>query len=289
MVWPFKRKKEETIPPKEMPVIKPDDGAKEHEVSVFRAEVIAAKKLGTKGEGKKPKKDVLPVRVHEFDKLISDGGLERGSTMLVSGGAGTGKTTFVLQSLYYAAKNGEKSVFISFEEEPDKIIKHMKKNYNWDFEDLQQKGLIAIIKFDPTRVARSVEEAVAAKTGMLRIQFKKLELPFIPDRIGIDSLSALSIAFETEENYRKYIRQLFETMEAYDSVNFVITETEQDPQVYSRTGVEEFLADGVLVLYNLKKGGERYNALEILKMRSSKHDKRMIPYRITSDGLVLDL
>ncbi|MBU0661832.1 MAG: ATPase domain-containing protein [Candidatus Diapherotrites archaeon] len=241
------------------------------------------KKFKKKGDGKYV--EILPTDVHKFDDLIVDKGFERGSTVLISGGAGTGKTTFALQSLYHRANKGERGIFISFEEEPEKIMMHMKKNYGWDFEELRKKKLVDVIKFDPTKIARSVEESILSRTGALRIDFRQLELPFLPDRVVVDSLSALSIAFEDEEYYRKYIRLLFEALESLGSINFVITETEQDPEVYSRTGVEEFLADGVIVLYNMKVNRKRENALEILKLRSSKHEKRMVPYTITSKGI----
>ena len=100
-------------------------------------------------------------------------------------------------------------------------------------------------------------------------------------------LSALAIAFNEEENYRKYIRELFESLERLNCVSYVISETEQDPKIYSRTGVEEFLADGVVVLYSLKKDGKRENAVEILKLRSSSHSKGMSPYKITSKGITI--
>ena len=71
----------------------------------------------------------------------------------------------------------------------------------------------------------------------------------------------------------------------FDSVNYVISETEQNPKVFSRTGVEEFLADGVVVLYNLRVDGKRQNALEILKMRTGKHLKKIVPYKIGKSGI----
>ncbi len=228
--------------------------------------------------------ETLPTRVSNFDKLVKDGGLERGSTTLITGGCGCGKTTFCLQSIYHGALAGEKGIFISFEEEPHKIKKHMVKNYGWDFDALERQGMVAIVKFDPTKIARSVEGRIAEKAGNLRIKFRKMELPFVPDRIAIDSLSALSIGFEAEENYRKYLRELFETLEYNNSVNLVIGETEQDPQLYSRTGVEEFLADGVVVLYNMKTEKRRENALELLKLRSCAHEKRMVPYKLGNKG-----
>ncbi|MDO8624625.1 MAG: ATPase domain-containing protein, partial [Candidatus Diapherotrites archaeon] len=86
--------------------------------------------------------EMLPVNVDKFDYLLADEGIERGLTILLSGGAGTGKTTFCMQSLYYSALKGQKGVYISFEEDPENIKHHMKKNYGWDFEELEQKGLV---------------------------------------------------------------------------------------------------------------------------------------------------
>lgn len=228
--------------------------------------------------------EIMPIRVEKFDSLLDDHGIERGLTVLISGGAGTGKTTFAMQSLYYGALVGEKGVYISFEEEPENIKHHMKKNFGWDFYELEKKGLVAIIKFDPSRIARQVEEVLVKEAGMLRIKVREMELPIIPDRIAVDSISALSIEFENEKSYRKYVKELFHMLQSYNSLNLIISETEQNPRVYSRTGVEEFLVDGVVVLYNLKIAGSRKNALEILKLRSGKHVKEMIPYGITSKG-----
>ncbi|MDP6670877.1 MAG: gas vesicle protein GvpD [archaeon] len=228
--------------------------------------------------------EILPVLVDRFDELLQDEGLERGSTTIITGGAGTGKTTFCMQSLYHGALAGDKGVYISFEEDTTKIKHHMLKNFGWDVEKLEKKGMMAVIKVDPSKTARMVEGTLAKEVGALRIELSKMKLPLKPDRIAVDSLSALSIAFENERSYRKYVRELFEMLESYNSVNLVIGETEQNPDVYSRTGVEEFLADGVVVLYNIKHKGRRKNALEILKMRSGGHIKQMVGYRLTGKG-----
>lgn len=238
----------------------------------------------------KPKKiDSIPTYVSAFDSLIERKGLERGSTILISGGAGSGKTTFIMQSMYEGCKKGEKAIYISLEEDPDKIREHMYENYGWDFSEFEEKGTFVFLKFDALEIARNVEAMILKEKEHLTIQFGSFELPFTPDRIAVDSLSALSIAFEKKENYRKYVRYLFERLEKYNSVNYFITETEQNPQVYSRAGIEEFLADGVVVLYNIKVGNSRRQAIEILKLRSSKHEKRIIPYEITKKGIELQV
>ncbi len=229
--------------------------------------------------------EILPVNVDKFDLLLDDRGIERGLTILISGGAGTGKTTFCMQTLYYSALKGQRGVYISFEEDPENIKHHMKKNYGWDLDTLEEKGLLAIIKFDPVKIARQVEEILVQESGMLRIKVQDLVLPIKPDRIAIDSISALAIEFESEKNFRKYLKELFHMLEKYNSLNFVIGETEQNPQTYSRSGVEEFLGDGVIVFYNLKIAGVRKNALEILKLRSGKHAKEMVPYTFSENGI----
>ncbi|MEK6958303.1 MAG: ATPase domain-containing protein [archaeon] len=231
---------------------------------------------------------VISSGIREFDLLIHSRGFERGSSILISGGAGTGKTTFAMQSIYFSAMElGEKGIYISFEEDPQKIKLHMKKNYGWDFFALEKKGLFAIIKIDPSDVSRSVEEFFMHESGELKIGLEKMELPFAPDKIVVDSISALAIAFSNDQNYRKYIRELFESLERLNCVSYILSETEQNPRVYSRSGVEEFLADAVVVLYNLKTGDKRENALEILKLRSSSHKKGMVPYRFTPKGLLI--
>jgi len=104
--------------------------------------------------------------------------------------------------------------------------------------------------------------------------------------IVIDSISALESAFTGEpRNYRIYIEQLFRLFGKVGATTFMITETEEAPERYSRTGVEEFIADGVFVLYNTKIRSQRVRAIEILKLRGAEHEQKIVPLKITSDGI----
>ena len=242
-------------------------------------------------ENIKPRKALLPMRVSHFDQLLEKGGVERGSTLLVAGGCGAGKSTFCMDSVYHSILEGERAVYITFEEQASKLRKHMLENFNWDMGKFEKENKFALIRSDPFKIARSVEAFLAEKKGDLLVEVQEIQLPFTPDRIIIDSLSALSVAFMGNvENYRYYIRYMFEMLERYDSINYIISETTSDPGVYSRSGIEEFLSDGVVVLYNKMSGNRRERVLEILKMRCCDHVKQLVPFRIVSGkGVVIDL
>ena len=69
---------------------------------------------------------------------------------------------------------------------------------------------------------------------------------------------------------------------------FLITEIEHSTTRYSKSGVEEFLADGVFAFYNLKQGSQRINATEIIKLRGIEHKKKIVPFKaISGQGIVV--
>lgn len=247
-------------------------------------------------EAKEPHKmGYLPARVSTFDKMIDSGGLERGTTMLLSGGCGSGKTIFAIQSAYNAALAGEKVVHFTFDDDPERVKRHMMHNFGWDLNALEKQGNLWMQKVDPYSVARSIEGLVKEKDiehlieGMKNVHAdaKDIMMPFHPDRVIIDSLSALSVAFLDEVRYRAYLNVLFDSLRSYNSVNLIVTESEQEPNVYSRSGIEEFLVDGVVVFYYIRSESIRTRALEILKLRYSDHVKKLVPFKITNKGIVI--
>jgi KaiC/GvpD/RAD55 family RecA-like ATPase len=244
----------------------------------------------------------LPTRVGGFDDLIVKGGIERGNTVIISGGCGTGKTIFCIQSLVNGALEGEKGVYISLTEEPDKIRRQMKNNFGWDVEKLEEQDLIHIQKLDTLELVEDVTtmfenqrrpsspELRLIKEGASEISLvdsRKIKIPFKPDRIVLDSISSLESAFANKDLYRSYLQVLIEGLNMHSSVNYLISETEQAPDNYSRSGVSEFLADGVIVFYNIRKGQLRRRVCEVLKLRCSDHVTELVPYMISNDGIKL--
>jgi len=217
--------------------------------------------------------------IEGLDSLFRKG-IPVNSSVLIAGGAGSGKTLLTLQMLYNAAKAGKKCFYMSFEESAERLEQHM-RNFGWDLGS--KKSNLLIQKLNLFDVTRSIEAIMAKQSGELLIDIEPVIIPkgFKPDIIVVDSLTAIASAFQRrEETYRLYIEQLFRFFESQKITTFLISETNQDPKVYSPTGVEEFLADGVIVLYSIRNGNVRENGIEVLKMRGAHHEKKIVAMQI---------
>ena len=158
---------------------------------------------------------------------------------------------------------------MSFEESEERLIHHM-EDFGWDVKELINKGNLIIKRFNPFDITRNVDAMLLKAKGELLIDVEPIIFPknFKPNITVVDSLTAIASAFiEKEDSYRVYTEQLFRFFEKAGANSFLITETEQVPTIFSKSGVEEFLADGVIVLYNIKKGNIRENAIEVLKAK----------------------
>lgn len=247
---------------------------------------LIKKELTPKSEGVK---DYVFTGISGFDGLFEKG-IPRGNLMIVAGGAGSGKTIFCLQTLVNKAREGKKCLYMTLEEEENKLVQHM-EDFGWNAKELIKKGKLKIHRMNPFDITRNVDALLAKQKGELLIDIEPVILPKDfknPDFIVIDSLTAIASAFTgRDESYRVYIEQLFRFLEKSKSTCFLITETEQVPKIYSPTGVEEFLADGVIVLYAIKHGNVRENAIEVLKLRGAAHQKKIVAMQIGSDGIVV--
>jgi len=179
---------------------------------------------------------------------------------------------------------------MSFEEDEKRLKQHM-KDFGWEPQKLVDDGYLSIKQFDPFEVVRLIEAMVEDSKGELLIKTPPIKFlqDFKPEVVVIDSLSAVAAAFSGHDNnYRLYISQLFRYLNNMGVTSFVITETEEIPTEINRRGCEEFLADGVVLLYNIKKTDIRISALEILKLRGAKHQKRIVPIQIQpGQGIVV--
>ena len=209
-----------------------------------------------KDMGKDKKQSVLKTGISGFDELFSEGGIPRGNSVLVAGGPGTGKSTLCRQICYNLVSKGKKCMYVSFEESKERIIKSM-ENFGWDIQKYVDDGQLLIQKINPLDILRMKFGSIGGSGSATELSYKikPLVIPkdFQPEVIAVDSLSAIIAASVTKDkNYRVYLQQLFSFFEETGATSFLITETDPMPTRYSETGIEEFLADGIIVLYNFQ-------------------------------------
>ena len=248
----------------------------------------------TKGKIKKENKKFL-TGITGLDNLFKKG-IPKGSSVLIAGGTGSGKTILGMQILANQASQGKKCYYMSFEESEEKLIENM-KTFGWNLEKLMKSGNLKIKRFLTSEIfyydkksGGDIQAMITKDVDPLLMELEPLaiaeEAGFEPDFIVIDSLTAVSSTFRgKEQSYRFYIERLFRSFEKIGSTNFFITETKQIPELLSPTGVEEFLADGVIALYNIKQKNIKESAIEVLKMRGEKHQRKIVSMKITDKGI----
>lgn len=248
-------------------------------------------------------KEVVKTGIPGFDDLFINGGLIKGSSVLVSGGPGTCKTIFCLQTLYNAALGGHDCVYLTLEEAPDRLKSHL-EDFDFKVKEIRRdkdtiylragRGKIVIKRLEPIGLARSVEALLERASGRLPVNINTvLDLippGFNPYMLALDSISAMETAFSGRiEQYRIYIEQLFRYFEKLSTTTLLVTETVEAPYKYSKTGVEEFLADGIIAFYYFRAGQSRLRGVEVVKMRGNCHSSFIAPLTIGSHGLSVSL
>lgn len=225
-----------------------------------------------------------------FDAMLGEG-VPIGSSVLVEGGPGSGKTIFCLALAANACKRGEKVLYMSFEEPEEHLIHHM-ETFGWPSREYVEKGLLKVKRFNALDVARSVEALLSEAKKELLIEVDPVFFPrdFKPDLVIVDSLTSISSAFSGEESrFRIYMEQLFRYLEKEHITSFLIREV-ANPTHTGMAYVEEgeavsFLSDGIIVIYNvLYPSGERGGAIEILKLRGSAISKRIVKMVLEQKG-----
>ncbi|MFQ6052139.1 MAG: RAD55 family ATPase [Candidatus Hydrothermarchaeota archaeon] len=245
---------------------------------------------------------------------ILDGGIPEKSIILISGGPGSGKSIFCVQFLIAGINSGENGVYVTFEERIEKIKRNM-KTFGWDLEKLEGMGKLGLLSLIPKRktplpqkqyqVEKETQpdgSLIAEALGAPKSVFTVSE-PFHIDtvteiitekvkktrakRIVIDSLSSLELQISDDFIIRQELLGLFNLLEDLGCTTLVTTEMPYGSDKISRFGIEEFMTEGVIVLYNFRHNDKRMRAIEVLKMRGMKFREGLFPLKITDKGIVV--
>lgn len=200
------------------------------------------------------------VGIKKLDGLLGEG-IPYGSTLLISGVAGTGKTLLLLEFIYRGAKEfGEKGIFFSFEETRERIIATA-KGMGWEIEKQIEKGMIEII-FIPQPEIQVEHDLLMMKD---RIELLKAK------RVAIDSASVFVHKIKDPQVVREKVFQLATLVQMAQAIGFFATDIPYGTNNISRFGVEETVVDGVILLTASEQNLERERFLEIYKLRNTAH------------------
>jgi len=215
----------------------------------------------------------MPIGISGVDELV-DGGINPGAVVLLTGTTGTGKTIFSLQYLYNGAKKGDPGVYVSFEE-PVENIKENAKKVGMDFDKLERDGKVLFVRYDPFH-AEDIYDLI--ESNIKKIGAK---------RVVIDSISALGLYVRDSAEIRRMIFNVSLLLRKLNCTSIVTSEILPLQNALSRFGVEEFVSDGIIVLYYLRSESQFARSLTVWKMRGSKHSKKLHPYDITDNGIIV--
>ncbi len=211
-----------------------------------------------------------------LDDMLS-GGFERRSSVLVSGDAGCGKSTLVLQFLYNGATlYDEGGLYISFEEEKADVFRHM-RFFGMDFAALEAKKKFLYFHYPPHEIENFITEGKVIQDSIEEIGAK---------RIVIDSLTSFAILFSEDYRRKMGIINLLQSLKKWGCTTLVTSEGAVGGAggMESRFGLS-YLVDGIFAMYNVRKGDVRERAFEVLKMRGVKHRTNVCPLLIGESGI----
>ncbi|MBL8953460.1 MAG: circadian clock protein KaiC [Myxococcaceae bacterium] len=226
----------------------------------------------------------VPSGIEGLDH-ITKGGLPAARSTLVAGTAGSAKTIFAAQFLAGGiAKLGETGVFVTFEEPPADIRKNM-KGFGWAIEAWEAEGKWTFVDAspDPSLAAMPTGQY---DLGALIARIEHAVRKTGAKRVVLDSLGSV---FSQHGETALIRHELFRTASALRKmgVTSVITaERMEDYGPIARYGIEEFVADNVIILRNVLEEEKRRRTVEILKFRGTEHSKGEYPFTVTNDGLV---
>ena len=215
----------------------------------------------------------IPSGIKGLDDMI-EGGFPFPSVMLVSGAAGTGKTTFCFQFLMEGAKRGETGLYITTLSEPTQWMlrfisrfEFVKKEY---FQDMVHYVDLAhvIRSASPDKILRYINEKIAE---------------YMPQRIVIDPITVVGTFIK--DDYRPFLFDLTTDLKNWHATTVLTGEINGENMYPDEVA---YSVDGVVLLLMKEENDARRKYLEVLKMRGTDHMTGKFPIGITlEDGIVV--
>jgi circadian clock protein KaiC len=213
--------------------------------------------------------------IARLDGMLSGQGFYRGSSILVSGGSGTGKTSVAAHFVDAACRRGERCLFFAFEESPRQIVRNM-RSIGIDLEPWVRKGLLLFQAARPTY--GGIEQHLLVTHRCIA--------SFHPSVVVVDPVTNL-LMVSTPGEVRSMLTRLVDFLKT-EGITAIFTSLTSGggPLEASEADVSS-LMDTWLLLESIRVGGERNRVMYVLKSRGMEHSNQIREFLLTGEGLRL--
>ncbi|RCW57337.1 MULTISPECIES: ATPase domain-containing protein [Halanaerobium] len=222
--------------------------------------------------------EIISSGISEVDQLLH-GGIESGTTTVISGASGVGKTTFGVQFMQSAAKTGKRSVIYTFEEDDRTLLKRS-ESVSIELDNLISNNKLEIIKVDP------LEYTPGEFTQFLIKEAEENNTR----NIMLDSVSGYKLSFASSSaGKNELIRNLHSLTNYLNNIGITVLLINEIANITGDFKVTElgisYLADNIMFLRYLEFNGELKKAIGVLKKRLSDFEKQLREFQICSQGI----
>ncbi len=221
-----------------------------------------------------------PTGINGLDE-ITYGGLPKGRPTLITGGAGSGKTLMSMQFLAQGAiKFNEPGVFVAFEENAEDLTENF-ASLGINLKDLTARNKIVIdhIYIDKNEIEETGEYDLEGLFVRLGADIDSIKAR----RVVLDTIEVLFSGFKNEAIIRSELRRLFRWLK-HKKVTAIVT-GERGEDSLTRYGLEEYVADCVIILDNRMKNQIATRRMRIIQYRGSRHGMNEYPFLIDEAGI----
>jgi circadian clock protein KaiC len=242
----------------------------------------------------------VPTGIKGFDELV-EGGFPQGSSILICGGPGTGKTIFSSEFLIHGAKDyNEKGLYVTFEQRGEAVEEQVKQ-FGWNIEELEKKGIIKIMSVPATNIKKSIIQDIKEmikKEGIKRLVIDSLSTLVVnapiyvePNELAVQDVVGQNIVFSPpiigDYVVKRFIYDFIDSLRELDCTTLLITEAANGGEYLTRDTLSEFVCDGVVLITFESLGGNYSRSLTVRKMRHTKNNEDVHPVEMSSKGIVI--
>lgn len=213
--------------------------------------------------------------VPRLDTMLGGRGVYRGSTVLVSGTAGAGKSSLCAHFARAACERGERVLYFAFEESPNQVVRNM-RSIGIDLNKCVKSGLLKFMASRPMMYGMEMHLAVMHKAVR---EFK-------PSAVVVDPISSLLNAGDSDEARAMMVR-LIDFLKAHGITAYMTSLTSGGDDLEKTSTEISSIVDSWLLVKSIEIGGERNRGMYVLKSRGMAHSNQIREFLLTPKGVEL--